>query len=428
MTFPFLKSLGIAGVAVLALSILAAEPSSKPGAVKPAVAIPLPVILPYLQNPAADAMTVCLAATGAQNVRVAWKAENETEFHETPAVPTPVSNTPWTVWKTRLAGLKPGGAYGYKMRYRLDGRETEEPPHTFRTIDPTATTFRAICVNDIHNREATLAALMKNVQPKDYEMAILNGDLWTNPSPAKGAEQVFRSLEAYVRLLNASDKPMLVVRGNHETIGGFAKQMACLFDLPNLDAKAKEFDQQWQFTLAAGPVWFLALDGGDDFTKRMESFQPLRQRQAEWIKEVLARHEGTGAWHLLLVHMPLYNDCCWNSEPCRQMWEPVLADANIDLELSGHHHQARHLIPKGKTYDIEFKGHYPDQQDPQQRQRFSFTTHWPVLISGGPALTGDQTCAFMLLDANAKKLSVKLLGADGQLFAEFRQERSNPTP
>ena len=419
----------LAGMVLMTGAVFAAEPAAKPPAHKPAAAKtavaekPLPVILPYLQNPASDAMTICLASTGAKNVRVAWAPEGETTFKETIAIPTLVTQTPWTIWKTRLAGLKPGAAYSYKMRYQLNGKEIEEPAHAFRTIDPTAKSFRAISVNDIHNREATLAALTKAVQPKDYEMVFLLGDMWTDPSPAKGAEQVFRSLEAYVRLLDASDKPMVLIRGNHETRGNFAKNMACLFDLPNLKATDKEYDQQWQFTLATGPVWFMALDSGEDCIKRLENFLPYRQRQAEWLKEVLDRKEGAGVWRVLLVHQPLYNDCWVNSEPCRQLWEPVLANAGIDLELSGHHHQARKLVPKGKTYEIEFKGHYPDQQDPQNRKTFSYTTPWPVLIGGGPTMDGDQTCAFMLINADAKTLSVQLLGANGKPYAEFKQDK-----
>ena len=63
-------------------------------------------------------------------------------------------------------------------------------------------------------------------------MTFLLGDMWTNPSPANGANQIFHTMEAYIRLLHASEKPLIFVRGNHETIGGFAKYMAYLFEFP----------------------------------------------------------------------------------------------------------------------------------------------------------------------------------------------------
>jgi acid phosphatase type 7 len=373
---------------------------------------PLPAYLPpYLQYPSGDGMTVCfLAQKGVADVRAVW--------HRTAAARKPtvtaaegkaVPGTAWTVWKMRLTPLRPGGSYDYQIRFAQAGTETLTPAYRFQSLDPHAKTFRAAFFNDIHNHAATLEAVMKNVRPQDFEMAFLLGDMWTNPSAANNADQIFRTMEAYIRLLHASEKPMILIRGNHETIGGFAKYMAYLFDIPGLDAGRREFDQQWQFTLQAGPVWFLALDGGDDFTKRLESFQPLRQRQAEWMKGLLARKEGAGCWRVLLTHMPLYNNNIWNSEPCRQMWGPILAKAAIDLELGGHDHHWKQL-PKGAAYEITFNGHYPDQQDPQNRKRWSYTLPWPIMIGGGPALKGADEGAVMLLSATEKTLTVRLIG------------------
>lgn len=373
----------------------------------------LPAVLPpYLQNPAADGMTVCfLAKKKAVNaVTVQWHREGDAgKSSETAAKGTPIPHTPWKIWKVRLTPLQAAATYEYQIRYVQGKVETTTPPYKFHAMDPHAKTFRAAFINDIHNDEVTLKAVMKNVYPEDYEMTFLLGDMWMEPSRKNGAEETFRTINDYIRLLHASEKPMLLVRGNHETIGGFAKYLAYLFDLPNLDAGTGEFNQQWQFTLQPGPVWFLALDGGDDFTKRFEKFQPMRQRQAEWMKGLLERKEGAGCWHVLLTHMPLYNNNIWNSEPCRQMWEPTLTKSAIDLELGGHDHTWK-LLPKGKTYEIKFDGHYPDQQDPQQRTSWSYTLPWPVVIGGGPMLTGEEEGAVMLLDANEQRLTVRLIG------------------
>ena len=388
--------------------------AAAPGKMTAATPAPLPASLgPYLQNPAADGMTVCfLTQTGAENVRVLWSRKGDTgkPAETTAAKCTAIPGTPWTIWKARLTALQAGADYEYHVRQVREKAEVATPNFRFHAMDPHAKTFRAAFFNDIHNREATLAAVMKNVKPEDYEMTFLLGDMWTNPSTSKGADQVFRTMEAYIRLLDAAEKPMILVRGNHETIGGFAKTMAYLFDFPGLDATAGEFDQQWQFTLQPGPVWFMGLDGGDDFIKRIEKFQPMRQRQAEWMKGVLARKDGAGCWRILLVHMPIYNDNCWTSEPCRQVWEPVLTGAGIDLEISGHEHNLCKLLPKGKTYEIIFNGHYPDQQDPQQRKKWSCTLAWPVLIGGGPALKGGEAGEVKLMNVDEKTLTVRCLG------------------
>jgi hypothetical protein len=254
--------------------------------------------------------------------------------------------------------------------------------------------------------------------------------MWTNPSPAHGAEAVFRSMNDYVRLLNASEKPMIVLRGNHETIGGFADKMAYLFDLPNLSPTKNFIDQNWYFTMQAGPVWFLGLDGGDDFIKRYDLFQPYRQRQAEWMKGLLTHHAGADAsWRIVLTHMPLYNNNIWTSEPCRLMWEPVLKDAKIDLEFSGHDHTWK-TIPKGKTYHITFNGHYPDQQDPEKRKSYSFTSLWPVIIGGGPRLSGAERGTVMLLKAQRGTLEVEVRAVEikpGENQQPFTLRKDSPT-
>jgi acid phosphatase type 7 len=376
------------------------------------VSNPLPAYLPpYLQNPTGDGMTVCfLAQKEVADVCVLWHREDDARRpSEIAAKGKTVPGTPWIVWKARLVPLQAGAAYVYQVRFAQGGTETLTPACRFRSMDPQAKVFRAAFFNDIHNRAATLEAVTRNIRPEDFEMVFLLGDMWANPSPANSADEVFRTMEAYIRLLHASEKPMILIRGNHETIGGFAKHMAHLFDIPGLDASAGEFDQQWQFTLQAGPIWFLALDGGDDFIKRFEDFQPIRQRQAEWMKGLLARKEGTGCWRVLLTHMPLYNDNIWNSEPCRQMWEPILGKAAIDLELGGHDHHWK-LLRKGTTYEIAFNGHYPDQQDPQNRKRWSYTLPWPIMVGGGPAVKGEEEGAVMLLKADEKSLIVRLVG------------------
>jgi acid phosphatase type 7 len=403
---------------VLAVSALASSAMSQ----TPPSAGSATVFPPYLQNPTADGMTICFLAQAAEDVRVVWNRKSAEATIEAAAKGLPIPGTPWTIWKARLTALRSGGDYRYQVRYRLAGKDEATPTYHFRTLNPHAKTVRFAAFHDIHNRQPTLAALMRSVKPDDYEFSLLLGDCWTNPAADRGSREVFRAWGAYLRLLDAANKPVIFVRGNHETIGSFADKLAYLFDLPELDPSAKFAEQNWHFTLRAGPIWFLALDGGDDFTKRYELFQPIRKRQADWMRKRLADRAGDDApWRLLLTHMPLYNDNIWNSEPCRQMWEPVLKDAGIDLELSGHEHHWK-LLDRNQTFTVHFNGHYPDQQDPQNRSEYSFTSHWPLLIGGGPSARKDpEEATVMLVTAEAASLQVRLLAAsDGRLLTGFK--------
>lgn len=387
-----------------------------------AEAAPLPIILPpYLQNPTSNAITVCFLAQKAEAVQIAWGTNGQASMAATAAASTAIPGTPWTIWKARLETLTPGSALQYQVRYELSGAKAETPLYHFRALDPEARSVRFLQFNDIHNNDATMAALMKWVKPDDYEFSLLVGDMWTNPDAAKNADRVFRTLAAYIPLLHASEKPFFLIRGNHETIGSFSDKMALLFDLPNLDAASKHIDQNWYFTLKAGPVWFLALDGGDDFIKRYDFFQVVRQRQADWMKTLIDKKTGDNApWRVLVTHMPLYNTNIWNSEPCRQLWEPILKNTRIDFELSGHDHTWKR-IDKGQTANIVFDGHFPDQQDPQNRKSYSLTALFPVLIGGGPSI---EEASVAMVTADEKSVLVRHIAAtDGRVQMEFKQEK-----
>lgn len=373
------------------------------------------VSTPYLQNPTADGMTVCFLAQAAEQVRVAWGVDTGAASAE--AIPTEVAangtvipGTPWTMWKTRLTGLRPGGAYQYQVRYllRFGGKDGTTTWYRFRALDPQATTARFVVFNDLHHQDRTLAALMRFVKPDDYEFSVLLGDcLEAYPNET----ELFRAWRAYLDLLNAAEKPCLFIRGNHDTRQSFANRLAYLVDLPSLSVAQPWGEDQWQFTLRAGPVWFLAMDTGEDENgvqtdprtayKHPEFWRDYRRRQAEWLKTLLATEAGSGTlWHLFLSHIPLYNNNEWDSPSSRESWEPILRDANLDLMLAGHDHEWK-LLPK-KT------GGRPP---------------WPVLIGGGPSpKKGSEEGTVMLVTADATTLRIRLLAAsDGRELTEFKK-------
>ena len=393
----------------IALVILTVLPTSM---AQTATTNELPAVLtPYLQNPAADGMTVCFLAQGAEGVRVAWALDAAPALTEAPAAGTAIPGTPWTIWKTRLAKLDRGTVYRYQVRYRLPSGSAVSPVARFHTLDPQSKTLRFAAFNDLHNNDQTLEALLRFVKPDDYEFSLLMGDCFGDPTAANGAHEVFRTWQAYLRWLDGGNKPIVFVRGNHETRGNFSPQLAHLFDLPNLDAAQKQDDQQWQFTLRAGPVWFLAMDTGEDEDmladprcayKRPKFWQTYRQREAEWLEKLRTTQPGNDVvWRIFASHIPLYNDNQDYSPNGRQSWEPILQHFDLDLMLVGHDHGWK-LLPK-KT------GGQPP---------------WPVLIGGGPAL--DQGTV-ILVSAETTGLRARVIAAkDGRLLTEFNAQAERP--
>lgn len=398
-----MKRIVIVLLALIAGALRAADAPALP---------PLPqTIGPYLQNPAPDGVTAMFLTRTKGDVTVLSGSAT------CRVVSAAIPGTPWTVHKARIALLTPGKEQAYRIMQKDGDRTIADVSASFATPDPAAESIRLIALNDIHNRLPTLEALMKQVKPEDYERALLLGDCWTDPSPANGADFVFRTLDGYVRLLDAAHKPMILVRGNHETRGAFTGRLAYLFDIPGLDAAQKPDDQQWNFSFVDGPVFFAALDTGedDDFGtdptsyKRPKFWQGYRQRQSPWLKQVVASPAATGAvWRVFLSHIPLYNPAGWNSEPARIYWEPILKDARIDLMLAGHDHGWK-LVPEGK--DIVRATKQKDGTSTTVRQK----PISPVLIGGGPSLKEGTV---MLLTADRQKLHVRLLDVNGRLLTE----------
>lgn len=397
----------LAGTAATNLRLAAAEPAEAPPTP------PLPQTLtPYLQNPTPDGMTVCFLAREITAVSVAWWQGETGAPTVTPAAATPIPNTPWTRWTVRLDGLAPGATYRYQVRHRLAGAETTTGPFNFTTIDPKAKGVRLAVFNDIHDRRETITALMGHVTPADYDFVIFNGDMFNDPSAADGARRVFELWDFYIRLLDGQRKPILFVRGNHETRGSFREHLRLLFVPPLLTLDQAPADQQWQFELTAGPVHFIFMDTGEDdgpetpvdSYKRPRFWQSYRTRQAAWLRDRVAANAGAGRpWRVFVSHIPLHNPAGWFSLGSRDGWAPSLTRAGVSLMLAGHDH-AWKLLPAGKTFAVQGK---PGVKD---------TPACPVLIGGGPSLREGTV---ILLSADARQLRARLLDANGKTLHDF---------
>lgn len=387
---------------------------------------PLPaVLLPCLQNPTQTGMTICFYTQNAAHVRVVWGEAEGNQMQEAPAVAAVIPHSPWTIWKVRLDGLKPRTRYQYHVAYQFAGKpEVVTDTYRFTPLPDAKDPVRFAMFNDVHNHRETLEALMSHVKPEDYDFSLLLGDMWTDPSQWQDADKVFRSLKDYIELLNASEKPLVFVRGNHETRGSFKNYMGYLFDLPNLDPTKELADQRWNFTLHAGPIWFVALDTGedddditpDDNYRKPKLWQAYRKTQAAWLQNLVREHAyGDAPWRVIVTHIPLYNNIRWYSPSSLRDWDPALREAKMDLELAGHDHSWKQLA-KDKPYT--FKIPTLDKQE----ETITLTPPWPVVIGGGPAMS-EGTVGLAIVDAT--KLNIRLLSSkDGRELTRLSLEKS----
>jgi hypothetical protein len=390
------------------------------------VPTPLPLVLPpCLQNPSDGGITVCIYAQGAAHVDVLWRPAGKGEMTTVATRGVAIPDTPWSIWRVRLGPLAPKSQYRYKIHCDLPGPKAfDSPSYAFTTLPLAGEPVKFAVFNDVHNHLKTLDALMQHVKPDDYDFSLLLGDMWTDPSKRDGADNVFRTLEGYIQKMNASEKPMVYVRGNHETRNNFARNLGYLFDLPNLDPTREQADQQWNFNLRTGPVWIVALDTGEDDRfdtpdtnyRKPKMWQQVRKREAGWLKEITSGKEFAGApWRIIASHIPLYNNNRWISQSSRQEWDRLLRSSAIDLELAAHDHGWKYL-PKDKTYS------YNDKDDAGVVTSVTETPPWPVLIGGGP---GIDEASVGLITVDATTLSARLIAAkDGSKLTEFTLSKS----
>ena len=369
---------------------------------------PLPAhIGPYLQHPAADAMSVCLISQTAKTVSIQVRPTHAQDKAPAPvtAEALAIPGTPWTRWTARLQGLPAGGQCAYQVI--IDGNAG--PWQEFRTLNPAAPELRFAVFNDVHDQLATLDRVLAHVPAESFEFSVLLGDCWNDPQTKNQAERVFRTLDGFVRRLDAGRKPMLYVRGNHDLRGPFAPQLARLFAAPRLRADAPLGEQDVTLAFAAGPAFLLFADTGEDFEKKKEVFNVLRERQTPWLRSELASPAAQGRWRLFLSHIPLFNDNIWNSEHARKVWTDVLVEGKVDAAFAGHDHGWK-LLPKNQPLTVRFKSSPVDSQFSDGT--VTSTPPFPVLIGGGPKPAGKEQGTAMLFKVTAKDCSVRLIGAE----------------
>lgn len=368
-------------------------------------------LAPYLQHPAADGMTVCFLARGASGVRICWAVAGGGPS-ETDATGVPIPGTPWTRWSARITGLKPGAVVSYEVLYQTDGKIVRTPANRFKTLDPAAPGVRFAVFNDIHDQRATITALCRHFKPEDCDFVVFNGDMFNDPSAADGARKVFGLWDFYIRLLGGGSRPILFVRGNHETRGGFKDRLNHLFQSPDLTPDQPPAEQLWRFDLTAGPAYLVFMDTGEDdgpetpedSYKAPKFWQAYRRRDAAWLRDRLAAKPwGTRPWRIFVSHIPLHNPAGWFSIGSRDAWLPPLREAGISLMLAGHDH-AWKFLPAGKEFPIAGKSGATDKPD------------CPVLIGGGPSMKEGTV---ILVDATRDKLTARMLDTSGKPLHEF---------
>ncbi len=303
--------------------------------------------------------------------------------------------------RVTLENLRPGTAYTYRIHAKeimrflpyevAYGGTASSEPVRFSTPAAAESTLSFVVFNDVHAKKNVWERLIPLAGKEPFDMAFLNGD---NISDPMSHEAVVRGALAPLDGLLAGVRPFVLVRGNHETRGAWARRLPEYVVLP---------EGRYYHSFTRGPVRFLVLDCGEDKTDQnkeyfgLVDFDRYIAEQMKWLEGEIAKPEFQAApFRVGFVHIPWpLEEPRGNSDP-RDRFKPLLESANLDLLICGHTHQHAVVEPApGRSY--------------------------PIFVGGG---NEPGTATLIRVKATEQDLSVVMLRDNGEPIAEKRIGRS----
>ncbi|MBJ6368801.1 purple acid phosphatase family protein [Snuella sedimenti] len=303
-----------------------------------------------------------------------------------------------TLNSIQLNNLNPGTTYKYRIVSReivkfdpydlAYGDTITSDTFEFSTVASDADSVTCLILNDIHDRPYSFSDLLSLNKDNNYDFVALNGDMFDYQTDE---QQLIDHLITPCTTLFASEKPFIMIRGNHETRGKFARNIKDYFKFP---------EQEYYFSFKQGPVHWIVLDSGEDKEDEtpvygdIVKFDEFREQQAKWLDTELQKSEYSDCkYKVVLMHIPPFHSGDWHGTThCRQVFNPVFKKYGIDMVISGHTHR----------YGV----HPPTDDHP-----------YPIIIGGGPK-TGSRTLIQFYADQN--NLEVKMIRDDGEIVGQYK--------
>lgn len=260
-----------------------------------------------------------------------------------------------TVHQVRIEGLKPNTQY----RYRIFTKEKTNwtfsdyvtygdvassavyghEPYKFKTFPANPCDAHFVVLNDIHDRGAFMVDLCKNIDFLKIDFVVLNGDMTSMIENQEGLLNGF--VDSLVSIC-ASEVPIFMLRGNHETRGKFADNLQRYFPTPS-----GKFYQLRNFF----GVDFLFVDSGEDKPDSdieysdIADYDNYRVEQAMWIKNLRETKQIGNNKLVVFCHMPIESDGWHGPLHLQKTIVPELNKLNVSLMISGHLHNYVFIEP-----------------------------------------------------------------------------------
>ncbi len=347
---------------------------------------------PYLQNLKDNTITVCSIFNKPCLAWVEVLDENNQVITKVYEVEDGMRNANAEVFKFKVP-TKNG-----KLKYRVAAKEiTKFEPYKIEygkaiQSDPLDTalptlkqdSINCLILNDIHEDKDSYAYLYDKSKLAKKDLVFLNVDSFHYVT---NQQDLTDKLLKPIGEKFASNTPFLMIRGNHETRGSFARDYKRYFDYPE-----NKFYQAFRM----GPIYWIILDSGEDKPDDHEvyggtvDYDNYRLEQKEWLAKVLQSKERREAKHTLVItHIPFQHSDDWHgTKHNHHCFHELINNNDVDAVISGHTHK--------------YSFHPPDQNH-----------NYYVIIGGGPK-AGNRT--YVDITAAAKNLQISLNLDDGTII------------
>ena len=269
--------------------------------------------------------------------------------------------------KVTVDGLEPNTLYRYRVLHKgittnqgnKRVRYTESKgsdvyrrqPYTIRTLGGGEDVTRFAIGNDFHDKPELISQLFSKdiITPQRYDFVLYNGDM---VSSFESEERLVSSVIAPSVAQFATQIPLFVSRGNHETRGAAATTYTDYF--PTTTAEP-------YYTFSDGPALFIVLDGGEDKPDSDIEYHDLvrydnyREREAKWLKSVVESEQfKAAAVKIVIIHIPPKSSGWHGEAEIARLFVPILNQAGIDAMFCGHIHKYRFSEANDPTYGCNF--------------------------------------------------------------------------
>jgi predicted phosphodiesterase len=285
-----------------------------------------------------------------------------------------------------LEGLSPGTTYDYEVvatrvvklkAYWPDkGLDTRSGPHHFTTFDRNSPSVSFSVVTDTHEDTGRIDALNEAIDWESTEFLVHAGDAfhWIDTE-----EHLFRVWLRPTLAGLGHDKSLILLRGNHETRGPFARHLRDYVPTP---------EGRYYFARDAGPLHLIVLDTGEDkpddtpVYAELNSTVAYRAQELAWFQDHVktASRVAEAPFRVILMHQPGWG---WLADGPDE-WVRTANEAGVDLIIAGHRH------------------------------RFVYTPPGPAVDHDYHLLVLDQD-QVAKVEATAQELSVVVTGTDGSV-------------